>query len=67
MMRARFWPMKPSNSELDGIESRFPPGTRSGEGSHSLQVFLEAARKARLPANSPALVDQQRRDRNRGE
>lgn len=67
MMRARFWPMKPSDSETDGIESRFPPGTRSGEGSHSLHVFLEAARKTRLPAGAPALVRQRRAERSRDE
>lgn len=64
MLRARFWPTKPSDSEMDGIESRFPPGTRSGEGSHSLHVFLEAARKTRLSAGVPAVVRQRRGERN---
>lgn len=67
MMRSRFWPTKPSDSEMDGIESRFPPGTRSGEGSQSLRVFLEAARKTRVPAGAPALVRQRRHDRSGGE
>lgn len=67
MMRGRFWPMKPSDAEVDGIESRFPPGSRSGEGSHSLQVFLEAARKARLPAGLPLPPHQRRGQRSRDE
>lgn len=66
-MRARIWPMKPSDADVDGIESRFPAGTRSGEGSQSLHVFLESARKARLPAGSPPLVRQRRRERSRSE
>lgn len=50
--------------DIDGIESRFPPGTRSGEGSQSLHVFLESARKARLPAALPLPVRQHRRERS---
>jgi len=65
-MRARIWAMKPSDAEADAIESRFPPGTRSGEGSQSLHVFLEAARKARLPA-LPLQPRQHRRERSRSE
>ena len=67
MMRARIWSMKSSDVDADGIESRFPPGTRSGEGSQSLHVFLESARKARSPAGSAPLVHQRRRERSRSE
>lgn len=67
MMRARIWPMKPSDADLDGIESRFPPGSRSGEGSQSLHVFLESARKARLPAGLPLPAHQRRHDRGRND
>ena len=67
MMRARIWPMKAPAADEEGIESRFPPGTRSGEGSQSLHVFLEAARRSRLPAGLPPLVHQRRRERSRGE
>lgn len=67
MVRARIWPMKSSDVDLDGIESRFPPGSRSGEGSQSLHVFLESARKARLPAGLPLLPHQRRHDRSRND
>lgn len=67
MMRARIWPTKSSGGDDEGIESRFPAGTRSGEGSQSLHVFLEAARKARLPAGQPIPVHQRRRERSRNE
>lgn len=66
-MSARIWPMKPSDADLDGIESRFPPGSRSGEGSQSLHVFLESARKARLPAALPVPAQQRRQKRSRSE
>lgn len=67
MIRARIWPMKPSDADEDGIESRFPAGTRSGEGSQSLHVVLESARKARLPAGLPLPAHQRRREHNRNE
>ena len=66
MMRARLWPVKSADADREGIESRFPAGTRSGEGSQSLHVFLEAARKARLPV-APLAPHQRRRERNRDE
>ncbi|HEY0886820.1 MAG TPA: hypothetical protein VGE20_16130 [Ramlibacter sp.] len=59
--------MKPSDADVDGIESRFPPGSRSGEGSQSLHVFLEAARKARLPAGQPLPAHPRRREPSRNE
>ena len=66
-MRARFWQTKLSDTEVDGIESRFPPGSRSGEGSQSLHIFLESARRTRLPVGSPPHVHERRREHKRGE
>ncbi|NKE66052.1 hypothetical protein RAMLITH_09490 [Ramlibacter sp. RBP-2] len=66
-MRARIWAAKSSNGDEEGIESRFPAGTRSGEGSQSLHVFLEAARKARLPAGLPLPGHQRRHEHGRND
>jgi hypothetical protein len=52
-MRIRLWPEFPTIHDVDGLESRFPPGTRTGEGSESLRLFLEAARQARVGAVAP--------------
>jgi hypothetical protein len=46
----RIWPAATPAPDVDSVESRFPPGSRSGEGSESLRMFLEAARKTRVPA-----------------
>jgi hypothetical protein len=56
-MRVRFWPELPTIPDFEGLESRFPPGTRTGEGSDSLRAFLEAARKARVGAALPGHED----------
>ncbi|MHB1123541.1 MAG: hypothetical protein ACYC0T_12575 [Ramlibacter sp.] len=64
-MRAPTWPTKSPDADDEGVESRFPAGTRSGEGSQSLHVFLEAARKARLPAGLPLPAHQRRHERSR--
>lgn len=56
MVKVRIWPAARQDGDLDNVESRFPPGSRTGEGSASLHVFLEAARKARIqggPAPQP--------------
>lgn len=66
MMRARIWPLRQPVADVEGIESRFPPGSRSGEGSDSLRVFLEAARNARPPAALP-LTSRERRRNTRGD
>lgn len=51
-MKVRLWQM-PRRPEREGVESRFPPGTRSGEGSESVRVFVEAARESRVDAIPP--------------
>jgi len=49
-MKVRFWPERSAPPDFKGLESRFPPGTRTGEGSESVRMFLEAARKSRVGA-----------------
>lgn len=51
-MKIRLWQM-PRRPQQEGVESRFPPGTRSGEGSESVRVFVEAARRSRVDAIAP--------------
>jgi len=67
MIRARIWPLSPPPPEADNVESRFPAGTRSGEGSASLQKFLEAARRSRVQAGLPTALQRQRRVRGLNE
>lgn len=63
MMRSRIWPMSSPVVDIDHVESRFPAGTRSGEGSASLHKFLEAARRIRVQAGLPGALHQPRRTR----
>jgi hypothetical protein len=51
-MGMRFWQM-PRFSERESVESRFPPGTRSGEGADSVRIFVEAARNSRIEPLPP--------------
>jgi hypothetical protein len=51
-MRFPFWPVLPPVPDFEAVESRFPAGTRSGEGSDSLRVYLESARRTRIHATS---------------
>jgi len=67
MMRARIWRISPPATDIDHVESRFPAGTRSGEGSASLHKFLEAARRTRIQAGLPGAIHQQRRTRGGNE
>jgi len=59
-MKVRLWPVSQRVPELDSIESRFPSGTRSGEGTESLRPFLESARRLRVQS-FPGLPSAQRR------
>ena len=42
----RFWQSQPPR--VESVESRFPPGTRTGEGADSVRVFVEAARRSHI-------------------
>lgn len=52
-MSVRRWPWLQRMPDLDHLESRFPPGSRSGEGTDSLRPFLESGRRTRVHATTP--------------